>query len=89
MWTEDELDLIRMCGRAAMSKKELWDILEPNTVAKELDIGSGDAHRIYWAERMKAKVELRTAIMTLAVNGSGPAQALAHGMFQDLEHGEA
>ena len=51
----------------------------------ELLDDTSDAYKAYQRGKLKSKLELRKSIMTLAKQGSGPAQTLALRVLDDLE----
>lgn len=51
----------------------------------ELFDETSEAYRAYQKGKLKSKLELRKSILTLAKQGSGPAQTLAMRVLDDLE----
>ncbi len=66
---------------------EIAIVLGVDAVALEdaLDDETSPAYRAYQRGKLKSKLELRKSILTLAKQGSGPAQTLAIRLLDDLE----
>ncbi|WP_020599186.1 hypothetical protein [Spirosoma panaciterrae] len=59
--------------------------LDVDDLEEELFDETSEAYRSYQKGKLKSKLELRKSILTLAKQGSGPAQTLAMRVLDDLE----
>ena len=59
--------------------------IDPADLEDELLDESSDVYKAYQKGMLKSKLELRKSILTLAKQGSGPAQTLAMRLLDDLE----
>lgn len=88
--TKDQLDEVENLSSYFFSCDEIAIVLdlEPADLEDELLDDSSDVYRAYQRGKLKSKLELRKSILTLAKQGSGPAQTLAMRLLDDLESRE-
>ncbi|GAB3550598.1 hypothetical protein [Spirosoma fluminis] len=85
--TKDQLTQIENLASYFFSPDETAIIIDVDTAdfEEELLDETSDAYRAYQRGKLKSKLELRKSILTLAKQGSGPAQSLALRVLDDLE----
>jgi len=88
--TKDQLDEVENLSSYFFSCDEIAIVLglEPADLEDELLDDASDVYRAYQRGKLKSKLELRKSILTLAKQGSGPAQTLAMRLLDDLESRE-
>ncbi|RYC69795.1 MULTISPECIES: hypothetical protein [Spirosoma] len=85
--TADQLTELESMAGFFFVPDEIAIVLGVDAVALEdaLDDETSPAYRAYQRGKLKSKLELRKSILTLAKQGSGPAQTLAIRLLDDLE----
>lgn len=85
--TTDELAEVENMASYFFNPEEIAIVLgkPPGDLEDELLDETTDAYRAYQRGKLKSKLELRKSILTLAKQGSGPAQTLALRLLDDLE----
>ncbi|MFZ4706828.1 MAG: hypothetical protein ACOYMF_12555 [Bacteroidales bacterium] len=76
--TEEQCKEIETMAGLFFSSDEIAIVIDVDQEEFETQIlnASSDAYKYYYSGRIKAEIELRTAIKQAATNGSSPSQAL-------------
>jgi hypothetical protein len=87
---DEQLSEIESMASYFFSGEEIAIVLDVDVddLTDALSDDETDAYRAYQKGRLKSKLELRKSILTLAKQGSGPAQSLALRMLDDAESGD-
>lgn len=85
--TKEHLAEIENLASFFFSPAEIAIVIDVDVVDLEEELldDTSDAYRAYQRGKLKSKLELRKSILTLAKQGSGPAQTLAMRVLDDLE----
>lgn len=85
--TEEEYQMIERCGKALTKPSELARIIgmDPDEVKAALSNPDSEIYEAFFKGFELTKLELRESTLSIASQGSSPAQTLAFQILKDVE----